>query len=143
VAAIIALVQGIQYAPNLTQSFNSVIDQALAGYPEDLEIIVKNGEWTINKPEPFIVPLSTEVSTTGDTMVNNLLVMDHNATIEDLDTYNTLFIVNSANIISKDGDTVQSLPLKNVSDLVINKETFTNILSQTRVIATFYPTQWD
>jgi len=83
-------------------------DGAIAFFPDDLVISIKNGELTMNRTEPFIV--------------KGILAIDVNGTIEDLDRYETAVLINSSNIVVREEGAIKAYPLKDMPDTQVTKD---------------------
>lgn len=97
-------------------------------YPADLVIKASGGELSINQPEPYIIPMPKEafggisIADSAETdedielakLPTNLLVFDSEGTLDDLDTYDTLFLVNKTNILGRNTGKgkIEVVPLK-------------------------------
>ncbi|MCA9308047.1 MAG: DUF1189 family protein [Patescibacteria group bacterium] len=105
--------------PNIQDSMDKFIVDGKALYPQDLVITVKSGKLSINQPEPYIVKApkftqslkqtSMETHTERSDAIEkieleNLVVFDANGELKDLETYKTLAVINSTNIIVRDFD---------------------------------------
>src|SRR3989344_246398 len=89
----------------LETTANKFIDSVRDHFPSDLIVTVKAGELSTNKTEPVIFPLNIDVKKSQVQNVKiplNALVVDVNGTIDDLDKYQTIVLVNKSNLIVKD-----------------------------------------
>jgi hypothetical protein len=96
-------------------------------YPEDLVVTVKEGELSINQPEPYIFKMperaSDEVAAESTEEVpTNLLVIDTDGTLNDLETHETLILINKTNVLVRGTNKIEVYPLKDYPDGEITKE---------------------
>jgi len=106
----------ISTAPKVKTSVTELLNQTVQAFPEDLIITSQDGKLSINRTEPFIVPSpkDMETNTPQAPNVKNLLVFDPAGTIDDLDKYQTVILINEANMIARsETGQVQTSPLKN------------------------------
>ncbi len=117
----------VRVIPETSRTFGSLISNARNAFPDDLVFTIKSGEWSINRPEPFIVPMPN-FGNAGEAQnvqtPKNLVVFYNNGTIEDLKNLDTLIIFNKVNVIYRDNDKISVMPLKDLPDNVVNKAEF-------------------
>lgn len=86
-------------------------------YPADLEITIDKQGWEINQPQPYLVPIPnlSRLSTEFESQVANnfdyLVVLDKQGTIDDLEKYKTLFVINEKNVIARDEEGIRAYPI--------------------------------
>ncbi len=126
-------VVGVTLIPEIGKmeaKLNEMLDEVKKIYPDDLIITSKEGKLSINKPEPYIVPIPEFPETLSDgeatytsevTYPKNLVVFDSNGTIDDLKNYDTWVLVNSANILVQQENKIEAYPLNDVPDGEFNK----------------------
>lgn len=126
----------IPLIPKISQNINEGIDYALALYEDDLVITVKEGQVSINKEEPYIIPFPGR----GGEGPTNLIVFDSEGTLEDLDrTYDTFILVNDANILLRTDNETTVYPVDRLPDGTFNKENLIILAEQMRNFAKFVP----
>lgn len=110
----------IIYLPKYISEINTAYQSIEEGFPEDLVIEFKDGSWSTNKEGPVIIK---QIELGGDSKLpENLFVFDKEGTIEKIDEYNTMFLVNSENILYKtDVEGIVAQPLKNVPNGTLDK----------------------
>ena len=121
-ASIISVIgYSIKYLPGYISEINAAYQSIEESFPEDLVIEFKDGTWSSNKEGPIIIK---QIKTDEDNKLpENLFVFDKEGTIEKIDEYNTMFLVNSENILYKiDTEGVVAQPLKNIPNGTLNKE---------------------
>lgn len=104
-------------------------------FPEDLIITITEGELSINQPEPYIFKMPEEASKeieieNAEKAPSNLLVIDTNGTLNDLETYDTLILVNKNNVLLRGNNKIEVFPLKDYPDGEINKETAKTLVNE-------------
>lgn len=120
VSVISVIGYSITYLPNYISEINTAYKSIEEGFPEDLIIEFKDGTWSSNKEGPVIIK---QVDLGDDSKLpENLFVFDRDGTIEKIDEYNTMFLVNSENILIKtDVEGIVAQPLKNIPNGTIDK----------------------
>lgn len=121
----------LQQIPATHKIITEVAVTALTMYPNDLVIKINNNQWSINKPEPLIIPLpeSTTISAPGEPKVpKNAIVLSSNGTIDDLAKYDTWALVNSKNLLLRDSTGFKTYPLENLPNGEIKKQDYSNFI---------------
>ena len=121
--------------PGLNKSVSGFAESVKKSYPENLVFTIKNGEWDINVPQPLIIPFPEPEKD----MPKNLIVLYKDGTINDLDTLDTLILVNKVNVITKGEDKIEVYPIKNLPDTRFDKGEFVNIADRLYGIVRFLP----
>ena len=93
VSVISVIGYSITYLPNYISEINTAYKSIEEGFPEDLIIEFKDGTWSSNKEGPVIIK-QVDLGE-GSKLPENLFVFDRDGTIEKIDEYNTMFLVNS------------------------------------------------
>ena len=115
----------IRMVPETSKVFGNLINSARAAFPDDLVFTIKDSKWSINRPEPFIVPLPKFDGEEEDAKApKNLAVFYNNGTIEDLENMDTLVLLNNVNILYREENKISVVPIKDLPDTVINKAEF-------------------
>jgi hypothetical protein len=105
----------LQTKTEFQESANMLLEEMVSIYPEDLTISVEKGTVSINRPQPYFIKAPQTTQTTTNP-IENLIVFDTEGTIGDLETYNTLILINKTNILLKDQDTIQVFSLNNIQE---------------------------
>ncbi len=109
-------------------------------YPAELEIKINNGMVSTNVQEPYVIPLE-RVSSTLDQLkdvkgvssdkMQNILVIDTNASVEDLQKYHTYALLTKQYLsYYKDDGRIETFSLKKIDNLTINKSLVTNLINK-------------
>ncbi|MFZ5424280.1 MAG: DUF1189 family protein [Patescibacteria group bacterium] len=145
-AAIVASVGiSLPASKSINEAVNKGLDSLVNHYPEDLEITIKEGLLSINKPEPYIVKFPEELTQDSEEFKDqNLIVFDSEGTIDDLENYNTVILVNRKNILVNNPeatgtDQIRVLPLRDFEEGTLNKETVMYLINEFRPLAKFIP----
>ncbi|OGK15559.1 hypothetical protein A2774_06070 [Candidatus Roizmanbacteria bacterium RIFCSPHIGHO2_01_FULL_39_12c] len=110
------------------QRFPTIITKV---YPEDLEIRIRNGVVTTNAPEPYIISIDEfeeeleeleDVRGITSDEIKNILVIDTNAGIDDLESYQT-FVLLTRNHISyyRDDGRIETVLLSDIKNFTLNE----------------------
>ncbi len=102
-------------------------------YPDDLLITVKDDKLSINRPEPFVVPVPFELLTDQpaaipDSVRVNLFTFDSSATVTNFDQFDSLVVANSELVMTRsEGNTgeIRVFPVRDSEDFVIDKNMVT------------------
>lgn len=102
------------FVPAAQEFANNFLETASTLFPEDLELNFKNGELSINKPEPFFIEIpyqwraalqaSSLKSDQPDSNITNLLAIDTTGTSENFHKYRTLALLTRTAFVSKGED---------------------------------------
>ncbi len=126
---------------DLKEAIGALETTALSAYPEDLVVTLKSGEISINQPEPYIFvmpkdlavePESAEPADTTTENPSNFLVFDSAGTLNDLERYDTLILVNKTNILVQGNNKVEVYPLKDYPDGELTAETLRSLATKVR-----------
>lgn len=128
--------------PAAKSAFEGFVQKTKELYPSDLIISVKDDSWALNQPEPYIIPFpkieGAETSTTKT--FKNLIVLDHNGTLEDLQKHDSMILVNSKNLLAIDArGTIQVSPLKELPEVTIDKNLISKGIDQIAEFGKFLP----
>ena len=121
----ISTVATISTLPKIQKGLNSFINTAANYYPDDLIITSKGGQISINKSEPFIVPFpkrSLELTSQTKKELENLIVFDSNGTLDDMEKYKTLMLVNKSNLLIQSQDKIEARSFKDYPDGKLTKQ---------------------
>jgi hypothetical protein len=144
-SAITALILTVQLTPVVNKAVESVATEAKDAYPQDFELTIKDQQWSINKPEPYAIPMPEDFynEITKDKSVKiprNLIVLDKKGTIEDVYKQDTLALINEKYILSlNDENGIHSSPLQNLPDGKLDKAAFDKFINQAVGIKKFIP----
>jgi len=144
VAAIIATTSfAIPNIPKIKKGVGEIFDQFAQIYPNDLIITSKGGEWSINQPEPYAIQ-TPEFFKSDDfeetDFPENLIVFDHEGTIDDLDKQNTFVVVNEVNVITKDSQNkIEAYPLEGIPDGALDKKMVLEGIQDMKQVTRFLP----
>lgn len=118
---------------------NRVVEQArvqvLTAFPENLEIYAKDGSISTNQPEPYIVPVPQEFrdemknqESDSNVDIENFIVFDSDGTLDDIKTYKSLILINSANVLiqtyENGTEKIEVSSTKEVPNGTLNKAVF-------------------
>lgn len=105
---------------------SNFLDSAADIYPNELVVTVKDGELSINQPEPYIIPMPElfreESEDAEDQIPVNMVVFDSNGTLDDLDKYSTLALINKTNLLVRESKGINIYPLKDFPDGELSEE---------------------
>jgi hypothetical protein len=133
-AVVITLITTIKTAitmvPDISKKMGGFVTSIKNFYPNDLVFTIKNGEWSVNRPEPFVVALpQTEEVKQATTTPKNIIVFYNTGTIEDLKTLDTMVLVNKVNVLYRDGEGIGGYPIKNLPDSRFDKSEANKIVA--------------
>jgi len=138
VSVISVIGYSIIYLPKYISEINTAYQSIEEGFPEDFIIEFKDGSWSSNKEEPVIIK---KIDLGKDNKLpQNLFVFDKEGTIEKIDEYNTMFLINSENILYKtDTEGVIAQPLKNIPNGKLDKNLLNEKMQTVKKVIGFLP----
>mgnify|MGYP003430062979 FL=1 len=123
--------------PKFFSTVRTMVGSEVANYPDDLVISIKNGNASINKPEPYSIKLSPASSSINDsqkTKVENVFVIDTTKSfnLDAFRSYSTLALLTKTDIVlpKDEKGTIQILPLSSIKDTQITKVSLNNFESK-------------
>jgi hypothetical protein len=119
-----------------SQSFLDTQIHKLADlYPQDLEITMVGGEWSINQAEPYVLTLpfmefgndmledrdvrenmNERKNEEKESFPENLIVFDHEGTLEDFEAWDTVALINEKNALVQGEFSTEVMPLRYIPD---------------------------
>lgn len=138
VSVISVIGYSIIYLPKYISEIKISYQSIEEGFPEDFFIEFKDGSWSSNKEEPVIIK---KIDLGKDNKLpQNLFVFDKEGTIEKIDEYNTMFLINSENILYKtDTEGVIAQPLKNIPNGKLDKNLLNEKMQTVKKVIGFLP----
>jgi len=123
-----------KYISEINISYQSIEE----GFPEDFIIEFKDGSWSSNKEGPVIIK---QINFDKDSKLpENLFVFDKEGTIEKINEYHTMFLINSENILYKtDTEGVVAQPLKNIPDGKLDRNLLNEKMQTVKKVVGFLP----
>ena len=141
----ISTVSAISVFPKIQKGINTFVNTASSYYPNDLVITSKDGQVSINKPEPYIVPFPkvsikpNEENIPQSNKVENLIVFDSGGTLDDLERYKTLILVNKSNLLIKSQDKIEVRSFKDYPDGKLTKQEVVKVIDAIKPFISFVP----
>lgn len=140
----------VTFVPQMSkikEGVDSFIAHTLEVFPDDFVITTKSGELSINKPEPYIIPMpqiskeerETDQEIPAQKIPANVVVFDANGTIENLESYDTFLLVNKSNILAMGTNKIEVYPLKNLPDGELTKKDLVEFTDSIKPIASAIP----
>jgi len=119
--------------PRARRVVTNILSEIETSYPDDLVFTIKGGEWEVNKPLPLIFEFpKTEMEVDKrfekEPLSKNLIVLDKNGTVEDVEKYDTVILVNEKNVLVRKAGEPDVFPLKDIPDTTLDK---TKVLTAT------------
>ena len=138
VSVISVIGYSIIYLPKYISEINTAYQSIEEGFPEDFIIEFKDGSWSSNKEGPVIIK---QINFDKDSKLpENLFVFDKEGTIEKINEYHTMFLINSENILYKtDTEGVVAQPLKNIPDGKLDKNLLNEKMQTVKKVVGFLP----
>jgi len=113
--------------PKFSKVIQKEISVLLSAYPDDLNISIKNGQATVNRPEPYAILIPDSVIEPNDKIQNkltNLLVINTTEpfSLDKFRAYQTMILLTQKDLVFIDGNTgVKVVSMANFQNLDINK----------------------
>lgn len=138
VSVISVIGYSIIYLPKYISEINTAYQSIEEGFPEDFIIEFKDGSWSSNKEGPVII---RQINSDKDSKLpENLFVFDKEGTIEKINEYHTMFLINSENILYKtDTEGVVAQPLKNIPDGKLDRNLLNEKMQTVKKVVGFLP----
>ena len=108
-------------------------------YPNDLEITVNNNEWSINEEEPFEIKTPDYMFDDGGNIPSNLIILNHEGTINDFEDSDTMVLVNKSNMLVKSETKFEVYSLENLPNGTFTKQNFIETLDQVDGVVRYVP----
>ena len=122
--------------PKIKSSIDTVSKEILRYYPDELEIVIKEGKVSTNVQEPYFI----KTSVSG---LENILVIDTKAlfSLENFRDYKTACLLTEESLACYDqNQTIKIIPLTNISDFKLNKSIVSSFLTKIQpFFKLFYP----
>lgn len=122
---LITTIETILVVPEIKNKIMGFAENSRQVYPEDLVIKIEGGEWTVNREEPFVIPMP---KIPNESVPDNAIVLYKEGTISDVDLFNTVVLVNDVNVVFRGANGIQARSLKDIPDIEVNKEAFDNFI---------------
>lgn len=121
-----SLISAVRNAPKLQGQIQKTVNELVRLFPQELEIKIENGTLTTNSPIPIILPMDSKSRSQPNMNYDNLLIIDTDGTVEEFESYSTLMMVNSKNILTRDANNqLQTYPLTNLPNMLLNRDNIT------------------
>lgn len=112
----------IKMIPGAREGLRTGTEEIKRAYPDDLLVSVKDGAWTINKPEPYVIPLPEFSKSQENIGIDNILVFYKQGTIDDFNNFKTFALINEKNVLSKDDNSgIKVTPIQDIPDFDLDK----------------------
>lgn len=126
--------------PKVQKMANNILDEISAIYPENLVVTSKEGEWSINKMEPYSILMPKLNYEDEFALPEYLITFDHQGTLNDLGKKDTLVIVNEENVLVKDyNERIGVYPLESIPEGEFTKQDLENAINNVRGYFEFLP----
>ncbi|MFC1624776.1 DUF1189 family protein [Patescibacteria group bacterium] len=123
---LITSIETVLVVPKIKEKLGEFTESAREMYPEDLVIKIEEGNWTVNREQPFVIPMPKIPS---EDVPANLIVFYEEGTVSDVDLFDTVILVNKVNVVIREGNGIQARSLKDIPDTEINREAFNNFIN--------------
>jgi hypothetical protein len=122
---------GIPFIKNLEKRVFNLVDEVV---PEDLEVVIKNGEASTNVTEPYYITVNQSTFESimelkappeGENQPQSrvrVLTLNTQGKIEDFERYQSLAMLTAENLVYYTDEGIQISPLSEVPDVTVNKK---------------------
>ena len=115
--------------PNVESWLEQAKERLPELYPKGLVATIKDGQLSINQPEPYAIPLPAALRNSeavAEGVPENLVVIDTKATADDYPNYKTIMFVTRTTAVFPDKEhSLRMVPLSNLKqDMVIDEATY-------------------
>ena len=138
-SVIMTIVISLPLVPRLDRALPLVTQKVLAYYPSDLVITIADGRASVNKPEPYTLPLPALFREEGNTVgLTELLVVDttHDVTPQQFTSYHAIFWLAKGSLVA--GDEVRGLSILEFPpgmNIVVDQRGVKSVLAQIESLA--------
>ena len=133
-SVIMTIIISLPMVPQIDRVFANMDTKVLAYYPDDLVLTVTQGALSINKPEPFALPLPAALLSSGDTKgIVSFLVIDttQDADMTTFQNYHTLLLLNKHALVSLDkAGRLNVVSFEPEMDFTVNEGSVRTLLAQ-------------
>jgi hypothetical protein len=109
-------------------------------YPDELEIVIKEGKVSTNVQEPYFIKISSD---SKNSLVENILVINtkDSFSLENFKDYKTACLLTEENLVCYDSNqTIKINPLTNIPDFKLDKSIVSSFLTKIQpFFKLFYP----
>lgn len=131
----------IPIVPKIKDTAGEFINKMVAIYPEELVITGMDGNWKINQEEPYTIAtpdwMADEKGNSG--LPSNLIIFDHNGTLNDFKEKNTLFLVNKVNLIALGSNKIEIHSLDKIPDGTFTENNIIEISNHLQNLTKYIP----
>lgn len=136
---------GIIVAPPVSRFLSVLPQKVIDMYPDELVVTVKNGEVSTNVVEPYTIPLTRfeevfdfdNVLGTDTESMQNLVVIDTNAQVEDYVGYSTLVLITKKTVVWSDDDGTHLYNLTADDSFTLTKAEVTDFVNQVKPLTRY------
>lgn len=136
---------GVPAMPELKNFSQTLLRESSEIFPNDLVLTSKDGEWYVNQPEPFSIKAPQFMKTAPQEAPDvkfpeNLITFYHDGTINDLETLDTLMLVNNVNfIVRSEQGKIEAHKLTDLQDGTFDRQSFDKILGVIERVTAYIP----
>jgi len=141
-ALITSVTVSVTAVPKLQKGIDTAMADVLDSFPDNLIITIKDSKFNVNQPEPYAIPLPKSFvgeDKTEEGKMKNIIVFDSQGTIEDLEKYNTLALINATNILVRNQGKIEVYPLKDFPDGQFSKGDIVQLVDKVRPYMIYLP----
>jgi hypothetical protein len=139
IAGTISVLLALSQIGEIKQGYNNALEQIRNLYPSDLVISYREGDISVNREEPFIIPLPQAVREQDGQLPTNLIVFSSEGTLDDVNNLDTLILVNDSNILVKGNNKIDVYPLENIEEGRITRAEVDRVINQLQSLSRFLP----
>lgn len=139
-ALVVTIYLSVSVLPKISDFFKNISPTVLNYFPDELEIVIKDGLASTNVSEPYFleipfdVPENIEMKPDARSYgIENLLVIDtrsDEATLEEFKSYNTLVLLNRKTLMHYDENQVVIQSLAVIPNFKLDKEVISSLLAK-------------
>lgn len=116
------------FIPSVSNKIKSGMSSALASYPDGLVVSIKDGNASVNQPEPYLVKMPASMTNTSDPnaiKIVNILTINTSEpfNLDKFKEYSTISLLTKKELVVIDGNKgeMKILPLSSFGNVEINK----------------------
>ena len=146
-SVILGIAVSVETSAKLQSDVKKLLDQSIVLYPDNLVVTAKDGQLSINQPEPLILktPEIFQSKVTGKTakdemkIPGNLVIFNSNGVLDDVKKLDTLVLVNKTNFLIQNVSKIEVYPTKDVPNGQFGKQNLIDLVAKIKTYIKFIP----
>ena len=141
-ALVTSVTVSITTIPKLQKGADTAIIGVVDSFPDDLIVTIKDSKFSVNQPEPYAIPFPKSFIDKNDASkdgLKNIVVFDSQGTVEDLEKYHTLALINASNFLVRGDNKIEVYPLKDFPEAQFSKGDIVQLAGKVKPYTIYIP----